>query len=356
VTDLDCAALIGSKGLKYLDRLSQFAIAASVLAIQDAGLSLEQQDADNRGIVLGTAFGGLTVQQEINRERVLQGPQWVSPMKFPCTPINALSYQIPIRYQMRLANVTLSCGMNSSLEAFRYATTLLRLHPGGILLCGGADELSFHAYHAGYFLGELAGGCGPEISCPFDQRRNGYILGEGCALMLMETLKEIQRRGQDGLAEVLGYGSCFAPAHADATTRISSFSNAMRMALRESGIEPDQIGFIAASANSSRESDLIEAQAIRRTFKESASEIPIAAIKSMTGEAFGASGAFQIAAAVLALVRGVLPPTIHFEQPDIDCPVTCTREVGKRADVHYAMVNSIDRYGAAASLVLGKIA
>jgi len=129
------------------------------------------------------------------------------------------------------------------------------------------------------------------------------------------------------------------------------------MALRESGIERDQIGFIAASANSSRESDSIEAQAIQRTFNGTASDIPITAIKSMTGEAFGASGAFQIAAAVLALVRGVLPPTIHLEQPDIiNCPVTCVREIGKRADVRYAMVNSIDRHGAVASLVLGQIA
>jgi 3-oxoacyl-[acyl-carrier-protein] synthase II len=355
VVDFDAAALIGRKGLKYIDRLSQFAIAASRLAIEDAGLSLNELDANNRGIVLGTAFGGLSSQQDFNRERVLEGPRWVSPMKFPNTPINALSYQIPIRYQMRLVNVTLSSGMTSSLDAIRYAVLMLRRIPEAILLCGGVEELSFHAYYSCYFMNELAGISGEEASCPFDQRRNGYILGEGGALMVLETLEGLNQRRGKGLAEIRGYGSAFAPWQGDLATKIDAVATAMRTAIQTAQIQPDQIDYVAASANSGRQADLIEAKAIAQVFGARTSGIPISAIKSMTGEAFGASGALQIAAAVLALQRGILPPTINLRQLDPECSVNCVKEIGRRSEVRHALVNSIDRYGSVISVVLGRI-
>lgn len=356
VLDFDAAALIGAKGLRYIDRLSQFAIAAARLALEDAGVSLEEIEANRRGIVLGTAFGGLTSQQDFNRERVLEGPQWVSPMKFPNTPINALSYQIPIRFQMKLVNVTISSGMTSSLEAMRYAGLMLRRRPDALLLCGGVEELSFLAYYGTYFMNELAGISGDEISCPFDQRRNGYILGEGGALMVLETLQGLEQRRGKGLAEIRGYGSAFAPRQGNLAVKINAVATAMQTAIQNAAIQPHQIDYIAASANSGPQTDLIEAKAVAQVFGEKASSIPISAIKSMLGEAFGASGALQVAAAILALQRGILPPTINIETLDPECScINCLTEMGRRREVRYALVNSIDRYGSVVSLVLGRI-
>jgi 3-oxoacyl-[acyl-carrier-protein] synthase II len=355
VKQFDAASILGAKGLKYVDRLSQFTLAASALAMKDAGLRLEEIDAKKRGIVLGTAFGGLASQQEVNRERVLDGPRSVSPMKFPSTPINALSYGIPIRYQMRLANVTVSCGMCSSLEAIRYAALMLRRRADCVLLCGGAEELSFHSYHSSYFTEELAGIRGEEISCPFDLRRNGYVQGEGCALLVLETQEGLRKRNGRGLARILGYGGSFAARHAEFETKVGAAAAAMRAALSEAVLEPRQIDFIAASANSSAQPDRVEAAALAEVFGERAPEIPACAIKSMAGEGFGASGAMQAAAAILVLDRGILPPTIHCDQPDRNCGVALVHRPGTTAAVRHALVNSLDRFGNIASLVIGRI-
>jgi 3-oxoacyl-[acyl-carrier-protein] synthase II len=356
VADFDAAALIGKKGLRYVDRLSQFAIASSKLAFEDAGLSLDGPDSYRRGIVIGTAFGGLSSQKDFNRERVLEGPKWVSPMKFPNTPINALSYQIPIRYQMRLVNVTISSGMTSSLEAIRYALLTLRRLPDAVLLCGGVEELSYHAYYSSYFLNELAGLSGEEVSCPFDERRNGYILGEGSVLLVLESLEGLAQRGGRALAEIRGCGNCFAARGGQHAAGTGAVATAMRMAIRNAGIRAEEVGFIAASANSSPRSDSAEAEAISEVFGPNASNIPVSAIKSMLGEAFGASGALQIAAAILTLERGLLPPTINLKQPAAQCSsLNVVTEAGRKHEVRYALVNSIDRYGAASSVVLGQV-
>ena len=199
VVDFDAAAMLGAKGLKYIDRPSRFAMAASKLAFEDAELFPDKLDANRLGLVLGTAFGGLTSQREFNQERVLEGPVWVNPAKFPNTPINAPSYQIPIRYQMRLLNVTLSSGMASSLDAIFYAMLLLRRRSDAVLLCGGVEELSFWAYRSACLMNELAGISGEEASCPFDARRNGYILGEGCAMLVLETLEGLNNETEKSL-------------------------------------------------------------------------------------------------------------------------------------------------------------
>lgn len=355
VNNFDAAQLVGSRGLKFIDRLAQFAIAAAKLAIEDARLLEDELDANRRGLVVGTAFGSLSSQQEFNHDRVLEGPRWVSPLKFPNTPINALSYQIPIRFQMRLFSVTLSAGMTSSFEAIRYALLMLQHLPEAVLLCGGAEELSFHAFHSTYFLNELAGTSGPELSCPFDERHNGYILGEGCALLALESLEVAQRRGAQPLAEICGWGSAHASWQAKPAERTAAVATAMRSAITDAGLRPEQVDFISAAANSDRQLDLIEAQAITEVFGSRAATIPVSAVKSMLGEAFGAAGAMQVAAALLALERGILPPVVNLQQLDPECaPLNCVAEARQLDGVRYALVNSIDRYGSAASLVLGR--
>ncbi len=346
VSKFDTAALLGAKGLKYVDRLSQFALSAVQLALQDARLELDKVEPHKRAMVLGTAFGGLTSQQDLNRERIFDGPSWVSPMKFPNTPINALSYQIPIRHQMRLANVTIPAGAVSSLEAVRYSMSLLRRYPDAVVFCGGAEELSFLAYYSSHFRAELAGLIGEEKSFPFDRRRNGYLFGEGAAVMVLQNADRADR----AMAEIRGYGRSFANAEDGTEGWISAVETSIRSALDASGLAPSQIGLIMASANSSRETDRVEAQALARVFGVRGGAV--SAVKSLLGESFGASGALQIAAAVLAMEHGVLPPVFHLDQIDEVCPVDCVLPPGRSAAVQNVLVNCIDRFGGIASLVL----
>jgi 3-oxoacyl-[acyl-carrier-protein] synthase II len=356
VVNFDGPQLLGAKGLRYVDRPSQFALAAAGLAIADAGIDRERMQADRWGVVLGTAFGGQSSLEDANRERAVDGPQWMSPAKFPNTPINAMSYQIPIRQQMRLINTTVSSGMNSGLDAMFYATTVLNRVRDGVVVCGGVDELSRNAYYSCHFAGELAGLSGPAVSCPFDRRRNGYVLGEGAAMSVLEMPDALARRGGAALAELRGFGSATAAPDAGRDVRIDVFAAAMRRALDDAGIAPEEVDYVAAGANGSEEGDAIEAQAIGRVFGSRSGDLPVGAVKSMTGEAYGASGGFQTAAAVLALNRGTLTQTINLDQPDPECRVASAERSRPASELRHVLVSSLDRYGRAVCWILGRAA
>jgi 3-oxoacyl-[acyl-carrier-protein] synthase II len=353
VRAFDAAALIGPKGLRYVDRPSQFALGAAQLAMADAGVNREHTPPEQVGVVLGTAFGGQSSLADCNLER-LENPQYLSPAKFPNTPINALSYQIPIRHQMRLVNTTVSSGMNSGLDALFYATFILRKNPAGVLVCGGVDELSRNAYYSCYFRNELAGTSGLELSCPFDQRRNGYVLGEGAALVVLETRDGLDRRGGSPIAELLGFGSAARMAPAGIDGRVAAAAAAVRGALRDASLEPADIDYVAAGANGDRELDLIEATAIAQVLGDRRAPVPVGAVKSMTGEAYAASGGYQLASAVLALQRGLLTRTINLDEPDPACPVTHAEASISSRDVRHALISSIDRFGRASAVVVGR--
>jgi 3-oxoacyl-[acyl-carrier-protein] synthase II len=345
-TDFDAGELLGRKGLKYVDRVSQFALAATQLALQDAGIDLEAIPAERRGIVLGTAFGSLASQQDLNRERITEGPAWVSPMKFPNTPINALSYQIPIRHQMRLANVTIPAGSVSALEAMRYSMTLLAREPDALVLTGGVEELSFLNYYSAAQRGLLAGRSGTERSRPLDRGRDGAVFGEGAAVFAVSRPRE----GRPALALIDGYGRGFADPGGDEEERASAIEASMRAALGQAGCAPGDVGLAVLSANSSRAGDLLEARAVERVFGQRG--VPVTAPKAVLGETFGASGAFGIAVAVLAITRGMLPPVHHLDDPDPACTVNAVPPPGVPGMVSRVLVNAVDDMGGAASLVI----
>jgi 3-oxoacyl-[acyl-carrier-protein] synthase II len=353
VRGFDAAGLLGSKGLRYIDRPSQFALAAAQLALIDAAVNRDQIPPERIGIVLGTAFGNQSSLEDCNRERIVDGPQYLSPAKFPNTPINALSYQIPIRHQMRLVNTTVSSGMNSGFDALLYATFVLRRFPDAVLLCGGVDELSRNTYFSCYFRHELAGTSGPELSCPFDRRRNGYVLGEGAAIAVVETREALDRRGGSPIAELAGFGSA-TPMAPGIEGRVEAAATAVRGALRDAGLEPADVDYIAAGADAHPELDLVEAQMIGRVFGDRARCVPVGAVKSMTGEAYAASNGYQIASAVLALQRGVLTRTINLDEPDSACAVAHAASAPSSREVRHVLVSSVDRFGQAVALIVGR--
>lgn len=354
VRAFDAAALLGGKGLRYVDRPSQFALAAAQLAMTDARVDRGRTPPERIGVVVGTAFGNQSSLADCNRERLVDGPQYLSPAKFPNTPINALSYQIPIRHQMRLVNTTVSSGMNSGLDALLYATFILRRFPDSVLVCGGVDELSRNAYYSCYFRNELAGMSGLELSCPFDRRRNGYVFGEGAAMVVIETRDELERRGASPIAELLGFGSATAVDIARIDARADAAAAAVGGALREAALAPADVDYIAAGANGHPELDLIESKAIVQVFGNRSACTPVGAVKSMTGEAYGASGGYQIAAAVLALQRGVLARTINLDEPDPVCAIVHATAGTVSRPVRHVLVTSVDRFGRAVAVVVGR--
>lgn len=345
VRGLDAGGLLGRKGLKYVDRLSQFALAATQLALDDAGLDLDAIPPQHRGVVIGTTFGNLASQQDLNRERITDGPSWVSPMKFPNTPINALSYQIPIRHQMRLANVTIPAGITAGLEAVRYSLALLERTPDALVLCGGADELSFLSFYGAARQGVLAG---PDdvYGRPFDRDRHGLVHGEGAAMLALRAVDAAPR----ALATIDGYGRAFSDPGEGHDARVATIARAIRAALDAAGCQPAAVSLVLASASGSVALDAAEAQALALVFGPAG--VPVTATKALTGETYGAAGGLQIAAGVLAMCKGVAPPTWHLRQVDASCPVDVVTSPGRPAMISRVLVTAVDDLGGAAAVVL----
>jgi 3-oxoacyl-[acyl-carrier-protein] synthase II len=342
VVNYDPAELLGAKGLRYLSRSTKWLQCATAMAIEDAGL---EAAADRSGwaLVVGTAFGSLQSISEFDHEALRNGPSSVNPMSFPNTVINAPAGQTAIRFGLRGPNTTISAGCVSGLNALGYGAGLIR--SGGIefVLAGGAEELCEASYRGYYQGGQLSGSGGLEQAMPFDRRRNGLILGEGAAILLLEPAAQASRRGARILGEIAGFGETFGP---------DAGSLAMRIAIEEAGIEPDDVDLICAGASGSKAGDAEEARAIQETFGAHASSLAVHAVKAACGEALGASGALQAAAGLYSFAEQTVPPTLHFDLPDPDCPVEGLHREAIPWKTGLALVTASNREGNHSAVVL----
>jgi 3-oxoacyl-[acyl-carrier-protein] synthase II len=346
---------LGRKGLKYLDRCAQLLGVATGLALADAGLSIQPADNSATGLVVGTAFGGLNSICRFDQQALTQGPHYVNPMDFPNTVINSAAGQTAIRYGLVGLNATITAGCTSSLHAIKYGVDSIRTGQAAIVLAGGVEELNFALYLGFCKLGILSGSRQGQVErvAPFDAHRNGLILGEGAALIVLETLEGARARNAKVYAEVLGFGNCHDERHPCRDSRgEAGASRAMRLALQDAGVDSQDVDFICAGASGSLLGDEIEANSIRSVFGHHPRRIGIHAPKSAIGESLGASGAFQVASSIMSLTEGIIPPTLNFTE----CPLGWRVEgLSREAAEHHgalAIVNSFGCDGNNASLVV----
>ncbi len=339
VVNYDPAGLLGSKGLRYLSRSTHWLQCATAMAIKDAGLDAAG-DRSEWALVVGTAFGSLKSISEFDHESVRNGPSSVNPMSFPNTVINAPAGQTAIRFGLRGPNTTISAGCVSGLNALGYGAGLIRSGGVQFVLAGGAEELCEASYRGYDRAGQLSG---REQARPFDRRRDGLILGEGAAMLLLEPAAEATRRGGRILGEVAGFGETFGP---------DAGSMAIRIAIEDAGIEPCDVDLICASASGSRTGDAEEARAIRETFGDHTSGLAIHAVKAACGEALGASGALQAVAGLYSFAEQKVPPTLHFNLPDPGCPVEGLHPQAIPWKTDVALVTASNREGNHSAVVL----
>jgi 3-oxoacyl-[acyl-carrier-protein] synthase II len=354
VTDFDAERFLGRKGLKYLDRSTQLAAAATALALEDAGLTAPPGARVDIGLVLGTTFGSVESISGFDRQILHEGPRSVNPMAFPRTVINSPAGHVAIRYGLIGLNATISAGSASSLHAIGYAADFIQMARADILLAGGVEELapaSFGGFCAAKLLSGACGGC-PELAAPFDANRTGPSLGEGAAVLVVESADHAAARGAVVFGEVLGFASMHAASNTDhdgkATTR------AMRRALDAASVDPAAIGCICAGANGSRLGDAIEARSIAAVFGDRTADVPIHSIKSMIGETLGASGAFQVASSIMTVNDGVIPPTMNFVAADEGSRLGGVSARTRTADVAATLINASSDGGVVASMVVGR--
>lgn len=357
VSDFDAKVYMGQKGLRLLDRSTRLLVSASKLAVAETGFTITDDNTDDVGVSVGTTLGSLKSIAEFDEVTLKEGPRYTNPALFPNTVINSPASQVSIWNHIEGFNTTISTGFTSSIDAMSYAYDFIQWDRAKLIFTGSVEELCYHTYYGFYALKYLSGVKEGEvfINCPFDRRRNGVTFGEGACLLAFEEEEQAVKRGANIMGEVLGFGYYFDPFRINKfNPRGTGFIAAMRSALENAQVEAKEIDYICANANSTIAADKIETMAIKEVFGKHAHNIPISAVKSMTGECYSASGAFATAASLGALAHDFIPPTVNYKEKDPDCDLDYVPNHSRQAKLNKILVNSFGPNGSCSCMVIGR--
>jgi 3-oxoacyl-[acyl-carrier-protein] synthase II len=357
VRDFDPSLYLGKGNLRPLDRTARLAAAAAALALGHSGWTPELREEHDVGLVLGTMFGSVHTISAFDRRALTAGPQYAKPMDFANSVINAAAGQTAIWHGLRGVNSTISGGSASGLQALAYGGDLVRSGRSEAILAGGAEELCHESVLGFLRTGQACPGASDEACpTPFHRRRNGFTLGEGAALAMLERADHAARRGAPALAAITGSGNCYDPSRgSDPERSADALARAIALALQEAGLAPDQIDAVSSSANGSPAGDRQEALGLKACFN--GSRPPVMAPKAALGEPLGAGGALQALALVSALANGRLPAVRGLDDPDTELPVRLPAPAGETlppstSGVRRGLVTSLGLDGNACAMVL----
>lgn len=348
IKDFEPRDFMGEKGLRSLDRSTKLICSAAKLAKDDAKLNITDDNSEEIGVAVGTTLGSVYSISEFDKQALRDGPRSVNPAFFPNTVINSPASQVSIWHNIKGFNTTISTGFSASLDAITYAVDFLKWDRAKIVFAGGVEEMCIQTFLGFYKLKFMSGTHNSQsaLSCPFDKRRDGIVLGEGAGFVVLEDLDSALQRKAEILAEVISFGLRFDSFRLNKyNPRGTALKEAMLLALEEAGLEPKDIDYICANANSTVAADAIETLAIKEVFGEYAKMIPVSAIKSMVGEGYSVSGAMQVAAAVGAIRQGFIPPTINYKERDERCDLDYVPNESRKARLNNVMINSFGPSG-----------
>jgi beta-ketoacyl-acyl-carrier-protein synthase II len=349
---------IDPKEARHMDRSVQFAVVAAGQAVKDAQLDMANEDPDRVGIVFGSAAGGvgtLVTQQATLMER---GPRRVSPHFLPNFLADSSSGQVAISLGAKGPNMAVVSACATGAHAVGEAMETIKRGDADVMLAGGTDAVIVPVIVAGFInMRALGDDVTPQkASKPFDARRNGFILSEGAAVLVLEEYERALSRGAHIYAEVVGYGSTNDAFHMAAQLENGDgAARTMQRALNKAGITAGMIDYINAHGTSTPINDRVETAAIKRVFGDAAYKVAISSTKSTTGHMMGASGALEAIVCALAIRDSRIPPTINYEVPDPDCDLNYTPNKARDLQVNYALSNSIGLGGHNASIILKKV-
>jgi 3-oxoacyl-[acyl-carrier-protein] synthase II len=342
---------IKRKSIRQLDKISRFAIVASFLALKDAGLEIDVNNSNQISIVFGSMYCGWTSIAEFHRQMLEDRLKRVDPLLFPNVVPNSPASQISIEFGIRGLNTTLTTGFVSGTDAIGWGLNYLRRNKAMVVLAGGAEELTCWLLGSFEKLGYLAKANNKIEECcrPFDKNRNGLVLGEGSAMLVLEALENVPKKNGKIYAEIIGYGStCNTSKNGEGLER------AICLALEEAKINPSSVDYINAEGNSTILSDRLESSVLKKIFGKSIYKIPISSIKPIIGHTLGAAGAFDAVACILAIENGLIPPTINYEEPDPECDLDYVPNVARNKRISIAISYSFEPGGNSACLVFKK--
>ncbi len=356
VKNFDPGKFIEKKEIKKMDAFIHYAVAAAKEAMDDSGFAVTDDNAERIGTSIGSALGGFGVIEREHTKLYTGGPDRISPFFIPATIINLASGQVSIKFSLRGPNTAHATACASGADAIGYAFRMIRRGECDAMLCGGA-EAGVTPLGIGGFASMRALSTRNDdptgASRPFDRDRDGFVMGEGAGILLLEELEHARARGAKLYAEVVGYGMSSDAFHmtqpaedADGQTR------AMRHALADADVAPDQVDYINAHGTSTPYNDRLESLAIRRVFGGHAATLAVSSTKSMTGHLLGAAGALETAVVALTLRDQHIAPTINLEVPGEGCDLDYVPKTSRRTEIRYALNNAFGFGGTNASLLL----
>ncbi len=358
VKNFDPADYFEKKEARRLDRFTQFALVATREALADAGLQLEKADRDRVGVILGTGIGGIETLEEQHKILLNRGPDRVSPFFIPMMIANMGAGQIAINYGLRGHNVTTVSACASSSNAIGDAFRLLKQGLAEVVITGGAEAPVTPLAIAGFCSMRAMSTNNAEparASRPFDARRDGFVIGEGAGVLILETREHALKRGARIYAEVAGYGCTCDAYHVSAPDpEGKGAALAMALALREGNVAGAEVDYINAHGTATPLGDRLETLAIKQVFGEAVGRLAVSSTKSMTGHLLGAAGGLEAVACILAIEKGIVPPTINYEYPDPDCDLDYVPNRARSRTVEVALSNSLGFGGHNVSLLFKK--
>ncbi len=358
VKGFDPLTWIEKKDIKKMDLFIQYAVAASQFAIDDAKLTIDATNATEVGVFIGSGIGGfITIERE--HEALLKGgPRKVSPFFIPSAIINLASGQVSIRFGAKGPNLATCTACSASAHAVGESYEIIKRGDADAMIAGGS-EAAITPMSVGGF-GQLRAlstrNDEPErASRPFDMDRDGFIIGEGAGVLILEELEQARRRGAMIYAEIVGYGSTSDAYHMTAPSEDGDGGRrVMAMAIRKAGIAPDQVDYINAHGTSTPYNDRLETLAIKNCFGEHARKLVISSTKSMTGHLLGGAGGLEAGISALAVYHQLVPPTINLDVPDPDCDLDYVPHTSRTVPIRYALSNSFGFGGTNAALLFKK--
>jgi 3-oxoacyl-[acyl-carrier-protein] synthase II len=358
VKGFDPAAQFGSKDARRLDRFSQFALAATRQALADANFTVDESNRDRVGIMIGSGIGGITTileQVEVMRER---GPDRVSPFLIPMMIPDGAAGAIAIHIGARGPNMAISTACATGSNSIGEAGEMIRRGSADVIIAGGSESPILAIAMAGLNVMTALSTRNDEpekASRPFDRDRDGFVIGEGAGVLILESLEHAQARGASILCELTGYGTSDDAHHISAPAEDGAGAKlCIQLALQDAGLRPEDIDYINAHGTSTPLNDKSETAAIKGVFGEQAYNVPISSTKSMTGHLLGASGAVEAVICVQALQHRLLPPTINYETPDPECDLDYIPNQARPSDPRHVMSNSFGFGGHNATLIFSR--
>ena len=354
----DFSAYIDPKWARRMDLTSQLGVSAAKMAVKDAALHLDQEERERIGVVVGTAMAGhafILEQHDVYKEK---GPMRINPFTaltvFPDAPASFISIELGLHGP----SFSLATACSSALDAVGYAFNAIRKRELDVILMGGSEATVFPQAFSAFCMLRAMSQRNDQPECasrPFDKERDGFVLGEGAGMLVLEELEHAKQRGAHIYAEIVGFGMTCDAYHMTAPEPSGrQAARAIQLALKDAGIAPGDIDYINAHGTSTPLNDKTETLVIKQVFGEHAYRVPISATKSMIGHLIGAAGAVELIATTLALEHQVIPPTINYRTPDPECDLDYVPNTARRALLDFALKNSFGFGGKNSALVIKK--